>query len=249
MSGSLSRCRCVREFLLLRLLRIPPALILVICFCALALGLLLTSFSLCEYLRNPKLLAYFQNILARLTSIFPISMRPRPGMVKGSLWTIHLELDCFISLALIAVFVWVAPGDTNASRRDIGPAISPGPNLAMGPCFCPCKAMAMPIPCRVAAGVCGDIRGFRRSPCWLTHYSYGSYLVGYPSEQRWMHFFPHVGFWWADPLLSLPLTMPSAFLLRHGIEQPTLRRKHQMIANFPKARAYTGQCQPVMANE
>jgi peptidoglycan/LPS O-acetylase OafA/YrhL len=76
--------------------------------------------------------------------------------------------------------------------------------------------------------------GLRRIPAWLTRadYSYGVYLVGYPLEQVWVHFFPAAHLWWADFLFAAPLALLVAGLLWHGLEKPLLSRKRRIIAGL-----------------
>src|SRR3954452_13263617 len=61
-AGSLARAESLRTFLLLRLLRLLPALSLVVTATALLLGPLLSELPLRDYLRDPVLPAYFRNV-------------------------------------------------------------------------------------------------------------------------------------------------------------------------------------------
>jgi peptidoglycan/LPS O-acetylase OafA/YrhL len=77
----------------------------------------------------------------------------------------------------------------------------------------------------------------RRIPAWLTRadYSYGLYLVAYPLEQAWLHFFPSRAQWWADLLFTLPLALLCAMALWHFVERPLLARKHKIVTRLSGA--------------
>lgn len=104
-SASLARCDSVREFVLLRLLRIVPALTVVILVSILLLGPLLTTAPLRDYFSDSHLPAYLQNILGlqhfHLPGLFETN--PRAGIVNGSLWTVQLEMVCYGLLAVLAL--------------------------------------------------------------------------------------------------------------------------------------------------
>lgn len=107
--SSLKRCGTVREFLLLRLLRILPALALVTIASAFLIGPLFTVVGLREYFSDLAVPAYLRNILVwphfSLPGLF--ESNPRAGTVNGSLWTIQLEMICY---GLLAVLSLVARG-------------------------------------------------------------------------------------------------------------------------------------------
>ena len=104
-AGSLARCRGVGHFLVLRALRILPALAVVVAATALLLGPLLTSLPLAAYFADPAVAVYFQNIVALprfdLPGLFQANLRS--GVVNGALWTIQLEVMCYVLLAALAV--------------------------------------------------------------------------------------------------------------------------------------------------
>lgn len=95
--SSLSRCATLQEFLLLRLLRIVPALTLVTLASVLLIGPLFTTANLRDYFSDPAVPAYLRNILMwphfSLPGLFDDN--PRAGVVNGSLWTIQLEMICY----------------------------------------------------------------------------------------------------------------------------------------------------------
>ncbi len=102
---SLSRCASLAEFLVLRVLRIMPAFSLVIVASALVLGPLVSTLAPADYYGHPSVAAYFQNMLGmphyRLPGVF--TDNPRTGIVNGSLWTIQLEVACYLLLAGLAL--------------------------------------------------------------------------------------------------------------------------------------------------
>jgi len=108
-TSSASRCKSVGEFLLLRGLRILPALAFVVIATALVFGPLLSSMSPSDYFTNPLVPNYLKNILAapqfHLPGVF--ENNPRAGVVNGSLWTISLEMTCY---ALLAFVVFLSRG-------------------------------------------------------------------------------------------------------------------------------------------
>jgi len=104
-AGSLVRAPSLRAFLLLRLLRIGPALLLVVALTALVLGPLVSAHGLPAYFANPAWIAYFGNAIGLIQFGLPgvFEDNPRGPVVNGSLWTIPLEGACYILLAGIAL--------------------------------------------------------------------------------------------------------------------------------------------------
>jgi peptidoglycan/LPS O-acetylase OafA/YrhL len=100
-AGSLARAESLREFLLLRLIRLLPALSLVVAMTALVLGPLLTDLSWRDYFRDPLLPDYFRNVWGQPQYALPglFLHNPRAGIVNGALWTIPLEAACYVVLA------------------------------------------------------------------------------------------------------------------------------------------------------
>ena len=72
---------------------------------ALVLGPLLSNLKLAEYFRDPQLLAYFKNLVGSTQYYLPgvSTDHPRAGVVNGSLWTIAIELACYLMLAFTAL--------------------------------------------------------------------------------------------------------------------------------------------------
>ncbi len=90
------------RFLVKRLLRIAPGLIVVVAIAALVLGPIVTSLSLAQYLADPSFASYFWNIA--LAPIFQL-----PGVflhtgvsaaVNGSLWSLPVEFAMYLLVPL-----------------------------------------------------------------------------------------------------------------------------------------------------
>lgn len=103
--ASLARCDGPAHFLTLRALRIMPALILVVLATALVAGPLLSVLPIRRYFADPAVAAYLQNIVAlphfALPGVFAENLRA--GVVNGALWTIPLEIQCYLVLAGLAM--------------------------------------------------------------------------------------------------------------------------------------------------
>jgi peptidoglycan/LPS O-acetylase OafA/YrhL len=104
-AGSLERTSSLPTFLGLRVLRIVPALAVEVTLGALVLRPLLTAWPLSAYFADPRLYAYFGNILGDIHYLLPgmFLHNPLPETVNGQLWTIPYELICYISLSAIAL--------------------------------------------------------------------------------------------------------------------------------------------------
>ncbi|HWJ75769.1 MAG TPA: acyltransferase [Kaistia sp.] len=91
------------QFLVNRLLRILPALVLVVALAALVLGPLMTQDSLGTYFSKPGFYAYFLNAAGLHHDALPGVFETNPAHeINGSLWTIPHEVSCYILLAVIA---------------------------------------------------------------------------------------------------------------------------------------------------
>jgi peptidoglycan/LPS O-acetylase OafA/YrhL len=93
------------SFLISRLIRVVPGLAVDTLVCALIIGPIFTETSFRQYFSDPKLPAYFLNIVGwvhyYLPGVFTHFPNPR---VNGSLWSIPFELACyFILFGIIAV--------------------------------------------------------------------------------------------------------------------------------------------------
>jgi len=104
-AGSLERTKNIFDFLCLRLLRIFPALCLVVICSAAILGPLVTDLPLDQYYSDPGFARYFLTIFGDIQLNLPgvFSFNPFPTVVNGQLWTIPVELECYIFLCVCAL--------------------------------------------------------------------------------------------------------------------------------------------------
>lgn len=104
------------RFALRRGLRIWPGLTVAVLLCGLILGPLVTTLSLREYFSNSGTLHYIRNLWLDTQFLLPgvFTGNPIAHSVNGPLWTIPLEVGCYIALALTGTMGamrtrWVAP--------------------------------------------------------------------------------------------------------------------------------------------
>lgn len=104
-SGSLHRSRTTIGFLLLRALRIFPALCVESLLAMLVLGPLVTSLPLGAYFSDPLFRQYPLNIIGDIHFYLPgvFLGNPVPGVVNAQLWTIPAEMQCYALLAVVLV--------------------------------------------------------------------------------------------------------------------------------------------------
>ncbi len=104
-AGSLDRAKNVFDFICLRLLRILPALWLVVILAALGLGPLVTSYSTGEYFSDSQFILYFLTFFGNVQNELPgvFENNTFPNIVNGQLWTIPLELSCYALLGFTAL--------------------------------------------------------------------------------------------------------------------------------------------------
>ncbi len=103
--GSASRAQSLRKFVVLRGLRIVPALATEITLSALLVGATLTVLPLSEYFTDHQFFAYFGSLFGRIRVTLPgvFEHNPVPSLVNISLWTIGPELLCYVYLAVMIV--------------------------------------------------------------------------------------------------------------------------------------------------
>jgi peptidoglycan/LPS O-acetylase OafA/YrhL len=103
-AGSLER-NPIGVFVGLRVIRIAPALAVEVTLSALLLGPLLTTVPLAHYFADPKFRSYFLNMLGDIHYLLPgvFHSNPYPDIVNGQLWTVPVELRCYITLTILAI--------------------------------------------------------------------------------------------------------------------------------------------------
>lgn len=107
-AGSLQRTPLLKDFLLLRAIRIMPALAVEVLLSALILGVLVTSLPLSEYLSSDVFRIYFLNIFGHIQYHLPgvFETNPFAHIVNLSLWTVPFELECYIALSVLILLKW-----------------------------------------------------------------------------------------------------------------------------------------------
>jgi peptidoglycan/LPS O-acetylase OafA/YrhL len=105
-AGSLLRCKTLGSFLYLRVIRLVPALSVEVFLSAFIIGLIFTRLPAGQYLTDTKFYAYFLNIIGDIHYTLPgvFENNPDPLKVNAQLWTIPIELRCYILLSIFAVF-------------------------------------------------------------------------------------------------------------------------------------------------
>ena len=104
-SASLERTR-LHQFLTLRVLRIVPALAVVVVLSALILGPAFTTLPLRQYFTSPEFGGFFLNIVAMVHVTLPgvFEHNPDPRFIASQLWTIPFEFQCYLALAILSLF-------------------------------------------------------------------------------------------------------------------------------------------------
>lgn len=104
-AGSALRLKSTRTFVVFRILRIAPALIVEVTLSALVLGPLVTSLPLREYFSDYQLYEYFGNVIGRVRYHLPgvFEELPSSGFVNRSLWTLHPELECYVLMSALMI--------------------------------------------------------------------------------------------------------------------------------------------------
>ncbi|WP_167507037.1 MULTISPECIES: acyltransferase [unclassified Mesorhizobium] len=96
----------VTDYAISRVLRIFPALIVVVISTMILLGPILTTLPLQEYFSDYfRLLLYTKNILTLTYDFLPGVQLPdgHPAIVNGALWTLHFEVLSYIALAVMSL--------------------------------------------------------------------------------------------------------------------------------------------------
>ena len=104
----------VIRFAAKRVLRIWPGLFIATCFGALVIGLIATDLPWLAYLLSPEMHGYFTSLRMKMQFSLPGVFLgiPFPHAVNGSLWTIPLEVSCYIALLIAGIirvtsFRWI----------------------------------------------------------------------------------------------------------------------------------------------
>lgn len=94
------------RFMLRRILRLFPGLVLVVLFSTVVLGPFATSLNLAEYFSNTFLYIYLGNIALYINFSLPgvFENNPIKFAVNGSLWTLPVEFFCYV---LLGIFLYV----------------------------------------------------------------------------------------------------------------------------------------------
>jgi peptidoglycan/LPS O-acetylase OafA/YrhL len=124
-TGSLLSRSSVLEFVLARIFRIFPALLVMVILTVFGLGLYFTKMDPASYLQDPQVWKYlvkntslFSGIAFGLPGVF--ESNPFKYVVNGSLWTLTAEVQMYAILA----FLWVITGAIPVlGRRAFGPLI------------------------------------------------------------------------------------------------------------------------------
>lgn len=103
------RTKNVFEYILLRGLRIFPALIVVVLLTVILVGPIVTTASLSNYFSAGSTYTYFKNILLYpmqfdLTGFNSNSATLFNTAVNGSLWTLRYTFTCYLSIAVLGIF-------------------------------------------------------------------------------------------------------------------------------------------------
>jgi peptidoglycan/LPS O-acetylase OafA/YrhL len=104
-AASYFRTKSVGAFVMLRVLRIAPALAVEVFLCALVLGSMFTTLPLTKYFSHPTFWSYFGNLIGWIHFLLPgvFENNPLNIAVNLSLWTVPYELECYIALMALAL--------------------------------------------------------------------------------------------------------------------------------------------------
>lgn len=102
-AGSLLR-NDLSSFVLLRAIRIYPALTVEVLLSAFLIGAIFTTFPLSAYFTDPEFFRYLLNVTGWIHYLLPGVFQDHPvDRVNIQLWTVPLELDCYILLVIFAM--------------------------------------------------------------------------------------------------------------------------------------------------
>lgn len=112
LAGSLSKRGDVIHFFVSRALRILPALVVTVLLCALVIGPLVTTTTLSKYFSSAETWDYLRNVFMfpiRFTLPGVFAENPVKGSVNGSLWTLPIEVTCYILIFVLSKFKLLRP--------------------------------------------------------------------------------------------------------------------------------------------
>lgn len=113
-TASLLTRRSVKQFVVARMLRIYPALLVVVLLSVFGLGLVFTTHSAAAYLTDAKIYKYILKCSTLITGVnqhLPgvFEANPFQKAVNGSLWTMPYELKMYLVLAVVWLLVHLLP--------------------------------------------------------------------------------------------------------------------------------------------
>ncbi|NGZ09621.1 MAG: acyltransferase [Nitrospira sp. LK70] len=103
---SLLRSENVIDFASHRIMRIFPALTVIVIASMALLGPVLTTFSPAVYFSDPYLYRYVKNLTTLTYDFLPgvVNKDGQPIIINGPIWTLHFEVLCYATLALASMF-------------------------------------------------------------------------------------------------------------------------------------------------
>lgn len=105
MYGALARSQNMLQFMINRIARILPGLIVCV-FVTILAGAWLTSMPMYEYFSNIQTWRYLKNVVFLFNTKLPglFNNLPYPSVVNGSLWTLGYEMGCYILVSSMSWF-------------------------------------------------------------------------------------------------------------------------------------------------
>ncbi len=101
-AGSLER-NSIGAFVVLRVIRIAPALAVEVLVSALIIGPLVTRFDLSAYFQDHLFQRYFLNLFGYIQYFLPGVFTDQPApWVNLQLWTVPFELECYVAVTILA---------------------------------------------------------------------------------------------------------------------------------------------------
>lgn len=110
-SGSLERTR-LHQFIILRVIRLMPALAVEIILSALVLGAAFTTLPISSYFSTRQFYTYFLNLVGYIHYYLPGVFHDNPGggAINAQLWTIPYEMECYLALIVLSILaIWKRP--------------------------------------------------------------------------------------------------------------------------------------------